>query len=569
MELKPTPKSISLTFFLYLIFTFCCFAQPSELLYLDNLIKKNRDITDENTLRKMYQSELQKSSSAEKKNNIEIVFNALLANLYFNDANLRNQKSDSLYHIAVSKSLKTNKNIAAWVHTEYGFYLYVTTFYKDALPFFLTASRFIDDSPTKLALQNIEILKKNAFYFGTIQNFEKEAFYLKNALKITDQNSFDYGTFLNALGNNYRNRGNNANARNYFNQTILISKKNNDHVRVAKALGDLALLYEEDKDWKKAELYLLEDIAISEKYNNARNVMYAQIQLGNLYFKTKSFTKALEVLNAAELYTKANSNLESFEEKIVKIKLAIAIEQVDSAAELNLRRRLDKISRLISKTNGEQVINSVNLEAQNENIKVQLSAEKVKAENEQLFKTFLLNISFILFFIVVLLFIMNKRKLKYKQIEFDQKILSFQIDKVKSETKLQETNHTLSSYKTYLLEKNQQVKNLEEEIAKKDHSAVAVERKEVYKKLLDSHLLTEDNWQNFKLQFIDEQKEFYETITKKYSDLTESNLRLIMLIKMELTNQNIANLLGVTLEAVKKAKQRLKKKHVTIFKELE
>ena len=42
-----------------------------------------------------------------------------------------------------------------------------------------------------------------------------------------------------------------------------------------------------------------------------------------------------------------------------------------------------------------------------------------------------------------------------------------------------------------------------------------------------------------------------------------------MLIKMGLTNLNIANLLGVTTDAVKKAKQRIKKKHENILNELE
>jgi hypothetical protein len=87
----------------------------------------------------------------------------------------------------------------------------------------------------------------------------------------------------------------------------------------------------------------------------------------------------------------------------------------------------------------------------------------------------------VLFLLLLLLFIMNKQKLKYQQIEFDQKILSFQLDKNNSEKKLKETHNSLASYKTYLSEKTKQVEQLKEEIAKKYHSTSANNRKEVFK----------------------------------------------------------------------------------------
>ena len=45
-----------------------------------------------------------------------------------------------------------------------------------------------------------------------------------------------------------------------------------------------------------------------------------------------------------------------------------------------------------------------------------------------------------------------------------------------------------------------------------------------------------------------------------FPDFTESNLRIILLSKLGLSNQDVSSLLGVTIDAVKKAKQRLKKK---------
>mgnify|MGYP003604418497 CR=1 FL=1 len=539
------------------------------MIYLNNLIEQNKGITDEKALNKSFQVLVNKTTSNNKKTDIEIIYTTLLANLRYAKKTVALAEIDSLYKKAISKSAKSSNYLNIWTNTEYGFYLYSNSLYSNAFPYFLTASKLIDKFNFKVSIQTTDVLKKNAFYFGSIENDTKEREYYKEALKIIDKKSVEYGAILNNLGKNYRKNGNNAQAEKYFTQTLAISKANNDSVRYAKALGDLALLHDQKGNWKKAEDFLLEDIAISKQHKSERNVMYAQIQLGNLYYKKHDYSKAILVLNEAENHAKSKSNLKSYEQQILKLKLSISINQKDIKTELKLRRKLDTLSQYVSKTDGHEVITKINLEAQKENIKLQLVAEKVKVKNELLFKKMSIAIGVVLILLLILLFIMNKRKLKYQQIEFDQKILSFQLDKNNSEIKLKETHNSLASYKTYLSEKTEQVEQLKEEIAKKDNSTSANNKKEVFKQLLNSHLLTEDNWLNFKNEFIKEQSHFYGSIIEKYPDLTESNLRMILLLKMGLSNQNIANLLGVTLEAVKKAKQRLKKKYENILKELE
>ena len=73
--------------------------------------------------------------------------------------------------------------------------------------------------------------------------------------------------------------------------------------------------------------------------------------------------------------------------------------------------------------------------------------------------------------------------------------------------------------------------------------------------------MTDENWNNFKNVFNYEQKEFVKHLNQHFPSLTESNLRIIYLLKLELNNVEIAQLLGITTDAVKKAKQRLRKKY--------
>jgi DNA-binding CsgD family transcriptional regulator len=47
---------------------------------------------------------------------------------------------------------------------------------------------------------------------------------------------------------------------------------------------------------------------------------------------------------------------------------------------------------------------------------------------------------------------------------------------------------------------------------------------------------------------------------ENFPEITASNLRIILLQKLGFSNADISGLLGITVEAVKKSKQRLKRK---------
>ncbi|MEK6494888.1 ECF-type sigma factor [Myroides odoratimimus] len=126
-----------------------------------------------------------------------------------------------------------------------------------------------------------------------------------------------------------------------------------------------------------------------------------------------------------------------------------------------------------------------------------------------------------------------------------------------------ETKASLASYQVYLSEKTAQIAKLEDELNKASHSSKEIfkEKRPAIEELLRSHLMTEENWVLFKETSRAEQAVYFNEIITQFPDLTESNLRIVLLQKMGLTNQETANILGVTIDAVKKAKQQLKKKY--------
>ncbi|WP_188049630.1 hypothetical protein [Flavobacterium sp. GP15] len=87
--------------------------------------------------------------------------------------------------------------------------------------------------------------------------------------------------------------------------------------------------------------------------------------------------------------------------------------------------------------------------------------------------------------------------------------------------------------------------------------------------LLESHLMTENNWLLFKREFKKEFPDFYQMILSEFKEITDSNMRILLLQKLNFSNSEIAELLGVTIDAIKKSKQRLKNKLGSRYGKLE
>ena len=73
-------------------------------------------------------------------------------------------------------------------------------------------------------------------------------------------------------------------------------------------------------------------------------------------------------------------------------------------------------------------------------------------------------------------------------------------------------------------------------------------------------LQDDNNWDNFTKYFEQVHKDFNSNVKNKYTNVTSNELRLMALLKMNLTSKEIANILNISQDGIKKARQRLRKK---------
>jgi len=73
-------------------------------------------------------------------------------------------------------------------------------------------------------------------------------------------------------------------------------------------------------------------------------------------------------------------------------------------------------------------------------------------------------------------------------------------------------------------------------------------------------ILTDEDWEEFKDLFNSVHQGMLDRLLRSYANLTLAEQRLFLLMKLALSTKEIANILGVSPDSVKKGRYRLKKK---------
>lgn len=298
--------------------------------------------------------------------------------------------------------------------------------------------------------------------------------------------------------------------------------------------------------------------------------MYALTLLSKAYLENGDIFNAEKNLYIAKDYATAKSHFRSSEYQINEMLLKIAKIKGDDKHELLARRRLEKLKDSLMDFDAKETVLRVGWEFQKKQLQMKVEMDKNKIEKESYLKLSAIIVACLLLIIMLIIIRSYRLKMKSKKVEYDKKVLTLMIDKIKSESKLNNTHKTLQSYQIYLSEKNKQIEVLEKEMQQVKNSSFSIleEKSGELQNLLESHLMTDENWKNFRNAFIQKYPSHYKELTNQFPDLTDSNLRIIILTKLNMNNTEISRLLGVTIDAVKKAKHRLRKKYENDYERL-
>jgi len=164
--------------------------------------------------------------------------------------------------------------------------------------------------------------------------------------------------------------------------------------------------------------------------------------------------------------------------------------------------------------------------------------------------------------VVVLLMVRSRHKVKIKNIKLENSQLQLAYEKQLLNKELVTVKTALTEFTDKINQNNIVISNLRKELTNTKGLDEGIKNRvsEQLNTMLKSHLMTQERWLDFKTEFELTYPGYLYNIKANNSALTENDMRIIALTKLNLNNRSIADLLGISLEGVKKAKQRLKKK---------
>ncbi|TRX60550.1 hypothetical protein FNH22_05735 [Fulvivirga sp. M361] len=134
------------------------------------------------------------------------------------------------------------------------------------------------------------------------------------------------------------------------------------------------------------------------------------------------------------------------------------------------------------------------------------------------------------------------------------------------EKELVRNNEQLVRFASVIKEKNKLIEGFKERLnhlTKKDQKETVVSDTSyhcVLDHLMQSTILTSDEWIEFKILFTQVYPGFLGGVRSKYPGLTETEERFLALTKLNLTNKEVASMLGISTDSVYKSRYRLSKK---------
>ncbi len=380
--------------------------------------------------------------------------------------------------------------------------------------------------------------------YTELYQYDKALQYLEDGLIIHQQNHFNYGISEsnNRLGVLYMNMGKLDRGLTYFVNSLDITRNNNDLHGTASNLLQIGSIYNAKNDFYQAKQHLTEGISVAKK------VKSKQI-LRDLYFELKTLYKSQEQYEMAmdyyDLYSQMKDSIFSEEKAVQLANLQTKFELADKEKALQIRKneiavleqqaKYDQVMRLIL-IMGLLVIGILAY------LIISKQRFRIKRNKELLIK--------------------NKELFESEQALTDAELENAKLKQHKLEKELEFKNKELTSFTLNFIQKNELMEELKENITKikKEAGDRLSGKLNSLNRLVDNSLHVDRDWEDFKLHFENVHKDFFQVLKDYNADLSNYELKLCALIRLNLNMKETATILGISAESVKTARYRLRKK---------
>jgi len=460
--------------------------------------------------------------------------------------------------------------------------------------------------------------KSNAYYF--IGEYQKSIECARKQIQLSINHNYEdeLAQIYDNLADFEQVIGNETSSLKARLKALKIAEKQNDKNRYYSIKYGLATNYQRQENWKKAiqnmkdvlDFHIKSNAEASEiasdnsflgglycsnnqldsalLYSSLSEKQYAKINniygksecynnLGLIYFKLKQYDKALKMYNKSlslavkpstintTLYNRGNcylsannfieaetdlkkvlESIKSNEFQALSQKCYYALFKIESSKN-NPKKALEyhlKYSSVNDSIKNSQKTNYINellitYENDKKNKEIKLLQKQKTVEKEK--ATILLLILILVTLSFLFLYFRNQK---------NRQLLI-------AKNKIQEIE--IENFTKKIIYKNSIIDELNSELTAENIDSTFEVISEI-ERLTKMKILTENDWEQFQVDFEKIFPHLIFKIKQKITDLSAAELRLFLLIKLKISTKDIASILGISSDSVKKSRYRLKKK---------
>jgi tetratricopeptide (TPR) repeat protein len=447
------------------------------------------------------------------------------------------------------------------------------------------------NSSKKPAINQVDLLNNLGNEQWRAGNYQYALKYFTQAYKQV-KNSGDeqqMATLLNNLGLVHWRLENNTEAMECYNEAAQLAEKLNMQRLLGLTCTNRALILKEQRNFASAFGYNNKAIAIFKVLNEPRDLAIAYNNQGQIYRFNKQPNQALayynlslkecQKINYAEgmatayqnlstIYTtKANSEKAYYNARkslAISLKLRSKVRISEAYRELSsihdtfgqqdsalyyFKKHYDREKELMDAAQSEMLSRyQANLGVEVKNLRIKNLQNEHKIANNRLW--------FIAAGILIMLLIAAFFLYRYfSKMRFKKHQLETELDNSHKLIAIKEQE--LKTYIIDLSKKNNIISNLQGDNA---GATVTDKQDEEVANLLGQKILTDEDWGKFKVRFGSIYPRFFSQLKDSNINISEAEVRILVLMRLNLKSKDMANILGISPQSVRVCKMRLKKK---------
>ena len=126
-----------------------------------------------------------------------------------------------------------------------------------------------------------------------------------------------------------------------------------------------------------------------------------------------------------------------------------------------------------------------------------------------------------------------------------------------AQTELQAAREQMRQFTENIIEKTALIDKLTQQLSNKEQDS---EQQQLINEITRQNILTEQDWENFKILFEKIYPGFFFNLKERARDITEAEQRMAALTRLNLTAKQMASMLGISVDSVHKGRQRLRQR---------